>query len=100
MSRFPSGSCCQVQDISPRTLRYKIAKIENLGTDQSQDRKTLSYIKHQNRLKYWIITIHFGVYVSSKIRVPALERALRILEVLQKNHRCTISEIISFNRTS
>lgn len=33
--------------------------------------------------------------MSSKIRVPALERALRILEVLQKNHRCTISEIIS-----
>ena len=33
--------------------------------------------------------------MSSKIRVPALERSLRILEVLQKNHRCTISEIIS-----
>ena len=31
----------------------------------------------------------------STIRVPALERALRILEVLQKNRRCTISELIS-----
>lgn len=31
----------------------------------------------------------------SKIRVPALERALTILEVLQKNRRCTISELIT-----
>ena len=33
--------------------------------------------------------------MASKIRVPALERALNILEVLQKHHRCTISELIS-----
>ena len=33
--------------------------------------------------------------MTSKIRVPALERALAILEVLQKNQRCTISELIS-----
>ena len=33
--------------------------------------------------------------MSEKIRVPALERALSILEVLQKNRRCTISEIIN-----
>lgn len=33
--------------------------------------------------------------MPSKIRVPALERALNILEVLQKHRRCTISELIS-----
>ena len=33
--------------------------------------------------------------MTSKIRVPAVERALAILEVLQKNQRCTISELIS-----
>ena len=31
--------------------------------------------------------------MSEKIRVPALERALSILEVLQKNRRCTISAV-------
>ncbi|NLK85438.1 MAG: IclR family transcriptional regulator [Aeromonadales bacterium] len=33
--------------------------------------------------------------MTGNIRVPALERALRILEVLQKNRRCTISELIN-----
>ncbi len=34
--------------------------------------------------------------MASNIRVPALQRALNILEVLQKHHRCTIAEIINF----
>ena len=33
--------------------------------------------------------------MTNNIRVPALERALKILEVLQKNKRCTISELIN-----
>lgn len=33
--------------------------------------------------------------MTEKLRVPALERALSILEVLQKNRRCTITEIVN-----
>ncbi len=33
--------------------------------------------------------------MTKKSRVPALDRAMSILEVLQKNHHCSVSEIIN-----
>ena len=33
--------------------------------------------------------------MNSKSRVPALDRAMAILNVVQKNHHCSVSEIIS-----